>query len=123
MTNTPIKEEASMKPLDASKLLSDEYSVKILAATFREAKSAQEMSARFDIPIAACYRRIKELEGAGFLKCTARILNQKGKRVKLYRSQVRGAYFFYDRGRLRARLELSRPDKPEIDETWDALEG
>ena len=111
-----------MNPLKVSKLLADEYNVKILAATFKDSKSAQELSLKFDIPIAACYRRIRELEMTGLILCSDRILSQKGKRVKLYRSQVKGVYLFYESGKFRVRLDLTSMPGTDIDETWYALD-
>src|SRR5207247_4688466 len=70
-----------MDPLEASRLVTDEYSAKILVATFRKAKSAIDLSREYGIPIAACYRRIHGLERAGLIRCTERALTQKGKRI------------------------------------------
>ena len=111
-----------MNPLKVSKLLADEYNVKILAATFKDSKSAQELSLKFDIPIAACYRRIRELEMTGMIECSERILSQKGKRVKLYRSQVKGVYLFYESGKLRVKLDMTNFQAHDVDETWHALD-
>ena len=80
------------------------------------------MSLKFDIPIAACYRRIRELEMTGMLQCAERILSSKGKRVKLYRSQVKGVYLFYESGKLRVRMDLTSLPGQNVDETWNALE-
>ncbi len=76
-----------MDPLEASRLVTDEYSAKILVATFKKAKSAIDLSREYGIPIAACYRRIHALERAGLIRCTERALTQKGKRISLYMSQ------------------------------------
>jgi len=40
--------------LEASRLVTDEYSAKILVATFRRPRSAIDMSREYGIPIAAC---------------------------------------------------------------------
>ena len=107
--------------LDASKILSDEYALKILAGSFKEPKSAQELSLKFDIPIAVCYRKIHDLETSGFIDCVDKILTQEGRRVRLYRSQLKGAYIFFEQGKLRVRLSLTKVPQIEFDETWDAL--
>ena len=112
-----------MDALNASKLLTDEYVMKILAATFKEPKSAQELSLRFKIPIAVCYRKIHELEAVGLLECVDRVLTREGKRVRLYQSQVINAYMFFQKGKLRVKLELSSFPTREIDTTWNALES
>ena len=70
--------------LRVSQLLTDEYSIKILVATVRQPKSAQDIAAKYGIPIAATYRRIKDLEKAGLLVCQERRLSQQGKRVSYY---------------------------------------
>ena len=95
-----------MDPLEASKIITDEYSAKILVATYKKAKSAIELSNRFDIPIAACYRRIRFLEKVGLIRCVDSVLTQKGKRVRIYLSQLKNAYIFFEHGRLRVRFEL-----------------
>src|SRR5947208_3337455 len=58
-----------MEPLQLSQTVMDEYSARILMGTFERPVSALELSRRFGIPIAACYRRIKELEGVGAVPC------------------------------------------------------
>ncbi len=99
-------ERGPMNPLQASQLLTDEYSAKILLATYKRKISAQEISARYGIPIAACYRKIRVLEEAGLIECVDRVLTQKGKRKNLYTSKLRNAYIFFESGRLRARFQL-----------------
>src|SRR5439155_1742907 len=42
-----------MDPLEASRLVTDEYSAKILVATFKKPKSAIDLSREYGIPIAA----------------------------------------------------------------------
>ena len=107
--------------LNTSKILSDEYALKILAGTFKEPKSAQEISIKFNIPIAVCYRKIHDLEDTGFLECVDKILTQEGRRVKLYRSQLKGAYIFFEHGKLRVHLSLTKVPQVDFDGTWDAL--
>src|SRR6266542_3259434 len=52
-----------MREKDVSRLLTDEYAERILVATQTVSRSVQEISDKYDIPIAACYRKIHELEG------------------------------------------------------------
>ncbi len=107
--------------LDASKIFADEYALKILSGSFKEPKSAQDLSNNFNIPIAVCYRKIHDLEVSGFLECVDKILTQEGRRVKLYRSQLKGAYIFFEHGKLRVHLSLTKVPQVDFDETWDAL--
>jgi len=92
--------------LGKSRLLTDEYAVKILMATVRSPRSAQQISAQFGIPIAACYRRIRDLEVADLIRCTERRLSQQGKRVCFYQSRVRTAALQYENGRLKVRFTM-----------------
>ncbi len=80
---TPLNNDAEfqgtsklLSPLEASQLLTDEYSAKILLATYKRKISAQEISQRYGIPIAACYRKIRILEEVGLIQCVERILTQ-----------------------------------------------
>ena len=68
-----------MDVLRVSQLLTDEYAIKILVATVRQPRSAQDIAVKYGIPIAACYRRIRDLEAAGLLVCKERRLLSKVK--------------------------------------------
>src|SRR4030042_1466538 len=59
-----LREHASK---DVSRLLADDYSQKILVSSYASPMSAQRLSKVCRIPIAACYRRIHELEQAGLV--------------------------------------------------------
>jgi len=95
-----------MHVLQTSRLLTEEYSSKILMATMGKPKSAFDLSDALGIPIAACYRKIKILEDAGFLRCCERRLTQSGKRMSMYKSNVRNANITFERNRIRARIEM-----------------
>lgn len=108
-----------MDPIDASKLITDEYAAKILVATYRRPKSALDLSHRLGIPIAACYRRIHALEKAGFLSCTEKILTQKGKRMGVYLSNLKNAYIFFEEGKIKVRFELKSGTTENYGGEWD----
>ena len=67
-----------MREKDVSRLLTDEYAERILVATQNTSRSVQEISDKYDIPIAACYRKIHELEEAGFLNVAEIVTTPKG---------------------------------------------
>src|SRR5512137_3046774 len=83
---------------DLSRLLIDEYSAKILTFAKDRPKSVQEMCEKLDIPTTLGYRRVNTLLSEGLLSCEGRILSQGGKWTKLYMSQVKRAYIFFDDG-------------------------
>jgi hypothetical protein len=95
-----------MDAISASRLITDEYSAKILLATYRRPKNAIELSHRLGIPIAACYRRIRALESANLIRCVERILTQKGKRISIYLSELKNAYIFMENGQLKVRFDM-----------------
>jgi len=111
-----------MDPLEASRLITDEYSAKILVATFKKPRSAIELSREYGIPIAACYRRIHALEDAGLIKCVERALTQKGKRISLYLSQLKNAYIFFENGKLRVRFQLASGATKDFGGEWKVVD-
>lgn len=108
--------------LQVSQLLTDEYSVKILVATVRVPRSAQDIALKFGIPIAACYRRIKDLEAAGLLICQERRLSQQGKRVSLYLSMLKNAYVFFEDGHLRVKFQLKTGGADRFGNDWHEVQ-
>ena len=102
-----------------SRLLTDDYAERILVATYFSPKSAQEISEKYDVPIAACYRKIHELEEAGLIMCQRIVTTPKGKSMKLYRSQLRKACIMYEEGVFKVRLEFKHEEP--INNTWIQL--
>lgn len=99
-----------MNLVEASNIITDEYSARILVATYRKPKSALELSQKFGIPIAACYRRIRLLEKMGFLACFDKTRSQKGKIIKLYLSRLKNVHISLDEGKYRVRFILKSGD-------------
>src|SRR6266550_2622776 len=98
-----------MEPLQLSQTVMDEYSARILMGTFERPVSALELSRRFGIPIAACYRRIKELEGLGLVYCEQELPSRNGKGLQLFRSRLKSVRITLEDGNLRARVEVGPP--------------
>jgi predicted transcriptional regulator len=99
-------EVCRLQALETSRLITEEYSAKILLATMGKPKTAFELSEKLGIPIAACYRKIRLLEQAGLIQCVERRLTQAGKRISLYKSSVKNAQIIVERNKLRARIEM-----------------
>ena len=95
-----------MHALETSRLLTEEYSAKILLATMGRPKSAFDLSEKLGVPIAACYRKIKLLEDSGLIFCAERRLTQAGKRISLYKSNVKNAQIMFERSKIRAKIEM-----------------
>jgi len=103
-----------MDDLDLAQIMMDEYNMKILAATSHKAKSARELAFLFDIPMASCYRKIKELLGAGLLKLDSTELSSDGKRYNVYRSEINCITMVYERGQMRLKIDMCLRPPVEI---------
>jgi predicted ArsR family transcriptional regulator len=95
---------------DVSRLLADDYSQKILANTYVSPMSAQRLSKVCQIPIAACYRRIHELEKAGLLGVDREKEVYKGRKVRLYKCRLRSATIRFLNGRFAVRYDTEPED-------------
>lgn len=93
------------KSKEVSKLLADDYSQKILAFTYASPMSAQRLSKVCRIPIAACYRRIHELEQAGLITVDREKEVYKGRKVRLYKCKLKSAYIKFHNGRFVTRYD------------------
>lgn len=89
-----------------TRLLADGYSQRILSYTYRKPMSAQKLSALCHIPIAACYRRIHELERAGMLFIADEKEIYKGRKVKLYRCSLRHAVLRFSDGKFKVNYDI-----------------
>src|SRR5437667_12675746 len=88
----------------------DEYSARILLGTFDRPASAIDLGRRFGIPITACYRRIKEVEGLGLVYCERAESTRNGRGLLLYRSRLKSVQIACEDGMLRSRGELGPSD-------------
>ena len=112
-----------MEALQVSQTVMDEYSARILLGTFDRSVSALELSQRFGIPIAACYRRIRELEGMGLVFVERELPSRNGKGLQLFRSRLRSVRVSLEEGRLRARVLLDARGPAGSAETVAAEQG
>ena len=110
-----------MDNLTLPKLLMDEYNLKILSATTFKPRSARELSYIFGIPLASCYRKIKELEDQGFIKAVSRELTREGKRYSKYQSQVGSVKIAFENGHLRMQLQLAWRQPITIEESAESM--
>src|SRR2546427_10751926 len=69
--------------------------------------SAIELGRRFGIPIAACYRRIKELEGLGLVYRERAEPSRNGRGLQLYPARLRSLHIPIEDRKLRTRLVLA----------------
>src|SRR6266705_3977431 len=98
-----------MQPLQVSQTIMAESSARILLGPSSGPVSAIELSRRFGIPIAACYRRIKDLARLGLMFCERELPSRNGKGLQLFRSRLKSVRISLEEGHLRARVEVGPP--------------
>jgi hypothetical protein len=109
-------------PVEVSNLITDKYALEILMYTYKKPKSIQNISSAFGIPIAMCYRRVRQLEKLGFLRCVGKKLNGSRKWHKLYQSQIVNAHFFLEKGKFRVRVQLSSGIVDDFGGSWSLVD-
>jgi predicted transcriptional regulator len=73
--------------------LSDRIANKIILSTIENAKTAYEISLQNGLPLSSTYRKIRKLQELRLL-CIEKVqLDNKGKKVFLYRSKIRSLKF------------------------------
>lgn len=98
--------------LGLAQILTDEYNMNILAATTHKARSARELAFMFDIPLASCYRKLRELKTAGLIEEEGSELTPDGKRYRVYRSRTGCVTLTYEKGTLRMRVDVTYRSSP-----------
>lgn len=102
-----------MDAFDNFRLMLDESSSKILELTRDRPMNATELSEVLGIPMAATYRRIRMLRGAGMLREEYKALSAGGKSVSLYRSTVESAEVVLTDGRLQVKIRANGQDSSD----------
>ncbi len=101
-----------MQALEVSQTVMDPYSARILLGTWERPASALDLSRRFGIPIAACYRRIRQLEAMGLVYCEKALPSRNGKGLQLFRCRLRSVRVSLEEGRLKASFVIDDGQQP-----------
>lgn len=101
-----------MEALEVSQTVMDPYSARILLGTCENAVSALDLSRRFGIPIAACYRRIRQLEEMGLVFRERALPSRNGKGLQLFRSRLKSVRVTLEEGRLKASIVIDDGQRP-----------
>lgn len=110
-----------MDPFDIFNLVLDKHTSRILDLTSDRPFNAGELSELVGIPLAACYRRIRMLKGAGLLKEDSKVQSDGGKSVSAYRSTMDSAEVVLEDGRLRIQMSVEGENaEDEIDFSTEA---
>lgn len=101
-----MKNNNGVSVFEALKIMTDDYCERIMLFATKTPMSAIQLSNKLDIPIAACYRRIRLLKKAGILKSVRRVHTMKGKMVDLYVSVLKNSNIQFEGGQFRIKFEL-----------------
>ena len=100
-----LAEELLLYDKDGGSLL-DDHALRILIALHQEALTAQEISARYKVPIAACYRRIRRLLSIGLVSGSGFVTEGRRRPARLYKSEVARFRVVYGNGEMTLHLML-----------------
>jgi predicted transcriptional regulator len=84
---------------DAAKILQvlfDKISQKVLLSTIDSAKTVSEICFENRIPASSTYKKIKQLQHAGFIYVEKTSINRNRKKVVLYRSRIKSLNLTFD---------------------------
>jgi predicted ArsR family transcriptional regulator len=100
-----VAEELLLYDKDGQSLL-DDHALRILIALHQETLTAQEISQRYRIPIAPCYRRIRRLVSLGLVSEAGYVTEGRRRPAHLYKSEVDRFTIAYGSGEMTLHLML-----------------
>ena len=100
-----VAEELLLYDRDGNSLL-DDHALRILIALHQETLTAQEISQRYRVPIAPCYRRIRRLLSLGLISEAGFVSEGRRRPAHLYKSQVEKFTITYGSAQMMLHLEL-----------------
>lgn len=89
-------------------LLTDEYAKKILRGCYNQPMSAQHLSWEYNIPIAATYRRLRELEEAGLVEEAND--DSGGNKASKYKTSLEKAVLTFEEGEFSIKMKLGEEE-------------
>lgn len=100
-----LAEELLLYDNDGQSLL-DDHALRILIALHQETLTAQEISQRYKIPIAPCYRRLRRLVSLGLISEAGYVTEGRRRPAHLYKSEVDKFTIAYGSGEMNLHLLL-----------------
>ncbi len=100
-----VAEELLLYDKDGQSLL-DDHALRILIALHQETLTAQEISQRYKIPIAPCYRRIRRLLSLELVSEAGYVTEGRRRPARLYKSEVDRFTITYGSGEMTLHLML-----------------
>jgi hypothetical protein len=100
-----VAEDLLLYDKDGQSLL-DDHALRILIALHQETLTAQAIAARYRVPIAACYRRVRRLLSLGLISEAGFVTEGRRRPARLYRSEVDRFQITYASGKMLLSLIL-----------------
>ncbi len=100
-----VAEELLLYDKDGQSLL-DDHALRILIGLHQETLTAQEISQRYKIPIAPCYRRIRRLLSLDLVSEAGYVTEGRRRPARLYKSEVDRFTITYGSGEMMLHLML-----------------
>ena len=100
-----VAEELLLYDKDGNSLL-DDHALRILIALHQETLTAQEISQRYKVPIAPCYRRIRRLLSLGLVSEAGFVTEGRRRPAHLYKSEVEKFTITYGSAQMILHLKL-----------------
>jgi DNA-binding Lrp family transcriptional regulator len=100
-----VAEDLLLYDRDGGSLL-DDHALRILIALHQESLTAQAIAARYRVPIAACYRRVRRLVSLGLISEAGFVTEGRRRPARLYKSEVNRFQITYGSGRMDLSLIL-----------------
>lgn len=104
-----------MDPMQVSKVLTDEYTIRILTAAYKEPVSAYDLCLMYDIPIMRCFSVLKQLDDLGLLSAVRSVPQSNGNLRTYYRSRIKSATITIEDGQLKIKLDWEDGDTTSED--------
>jgi hypothetical protein len=109
--------------MEVVKILSDEYSRRILLSIISVSLPMEEISRLEDIPISTCYRRLHEMLQFGIIKPDKTIIRDDGKKYVCYKSAIKDVAIHLEGGELKVDVILNNTPAERLGTLWSEVRG
>jgi DNA-binding Lrp family transcriptional regulator len=109
------------KALEVIRVLSDEYSRKIVLSIITTSLPIETISNEQHIPASTCYRRIHELLSYGIVRADKTIVQEDGKKFICYKSSFKSALIRLESGELKVDLVSNKNTEDKLHDIWEAV--
>ena len=107
--------------MEVVKVLSDEYSRRIILSIITNSLPMEQISRSENIPISTCYRRLHEMQEFGIIKADKTIIRDDGKKYVCYKSAIKNVSILFEGGELKVDVVLNNPPAEKMGILWSEV--